>query len=131
MRCLLDVDGQPALDTCARQVIQQADGDGCRQPLPLRVFGIAALRDRAQVEVHALETAEAYQRNGLFNAAARRVGARDDDVHIGFGGIADVLHHVNLFADVVAEAVVAVEVHFQAPIHLLRDGARRQDAHKH
>ena len=132
LRCLLDVDGQSAFDAVAREVIQQADGDGCRQPLPLRVFGVSALRDRAQVEVHALETAEADQRDGLFNAAARRVGTRDDDVHIGFGGIADVLHHVDFFADVVAEAVVAVEVHLQAPIRVLRE--RRSDGndtHEH
>ena len=130
LRCLLDLDGQSALDAITRKVVQHADGDGCRQPLPLRVFGVAALRDRAQVEVHALETAEAYQRDGLFEAAARRVGTRDDDVHVGFGGIAHVLHHVDFFADVVAEAVVAVEVHLQAPIHVLRRRARRQDTHK-
>ena len=46
---------------------------------------------------------------------------RDDDVHVGLGGIADVLHHVDFFADVIAEAVVAVEIHLQPAVRVLRE----------
>ena len=48
---------------------------------------------------------------------------RDDDVHVGFGRIAHVLDHVDFFADVIAEAVVAVEIDLQPAVRVLRGDA--------
>ena len=75
----------------------------------LTILGISRLGRRLELMLDAGEAAGADEGQRALEAAAAGRRQGDDDVDVGLGGIADVLHERDLGSDEVLEALLAVE----------------------
>ena len=104
-----DRHAEPLRHAAARDVIQQADPQRRRELPPDDIFLIRLGRDRLERVVDPLVAAGADEGGCVFAPAPSGFGARDQDVHVRFAAVADVVHEGHLRSEEIREAVAAVE----------------------
>ena len=109
----LHLDGQARRHGIVGQKPQQAGADCGRELPPDDVVGVGAFGHRLERLGDAIEASPADEGERVLAAAAPRLRAGDQDMHLGFGAIAHVVDELDLGLEEVRVAVVAIEEDLQ------------------